>query len=96
VFGDALSGGHATADFVRCDLQLIAQASGRRQGKSADKISNVRAVATSPPVELSEQHRRDYIEFCTAVVNELRASIRHSSVSSAVVWMRSPSRNFWM
>jgi GTP diphosphokinase / guanosine-3',5'-bis(diphosphate) 3'-diphosphatase len=38
--------------------------------KLADKISNVRSVSTSPPVDWSRQ--RDYIEFCTAVVNELR------------------------
>ena len=41
--------------------------------KLADKISNVRAVATSPPVERAAQRQR-YIEFCTAVVNELRRS----------------------
>jgi guanosine-3',5'-bis(diphosphate) 3'-pyrophosphohydrolase len=40
--------------------------------KLADKISNVRAVATSPPVDWSKQRRRDYIEFCSAVVDELR------------------------
>jgi (p)ppGpp synthase/HD superfamily hydrolase len=42
--------------------------------KLADKISNVRAVATSPPVDWSEQRRREYIEFCTAVVNECRGT----------------------
>jgi hypothetical protein len=30
--------------------------------------------STSPPVELSEQRRRDYTEFCTEVVNELRGT----------------------
>jgi guanosine-3',5'-bis(diphosphate) 3'-pyrophosphohydrolase len=39
--------------------------------KLADKISNVRSVAASPPVEWSNQRRRDYIEFCTAVVHQL-------------------------
>jgi (p)ppGpp synthase/HD superfamily hydrolase len=42
--------------------------------KIADKISNVRAVATSPPVDWSRQRRRDYIEFCIAVVNEMRGT----------------------
>jgi (p)ppGpp synthase/HD superfamily hydrolase len=42
--------------------------------KLADKISNVRSVATSPPVEWSTQRRREYVEFCTAVVNELRGT----------------------
>jgi guanosine-3',5'-bis(diphosphate) 3'-pyrophosphohydrolase len=42
--------------------------------KLADKISNVRAVATSPPVDWSRQRRRDYIEFCIAVVNEVRGT----------------------
>ena len=42
--------------------------------KLADKISNVRSVATSPPFKWSQQRRRDYIEFCAAVVNELRGT----------------------
>jgi hypothetical protein len=42
--------------------------------KLADKISNVRFVATSPPVEWSNHRRRDYIEFCAAVVNQLRGA----------------------
>jgi guanosine-3',5'-bis(diphosphate) 3'-pyrophosphohydrolase len=52
---------------------------GRKSGsakliKLADKISNVRAVATSPPIDWSQQRRRDYIEFCAAVVDELRGT----------------------
>jgi uncharacterized protein (UPF0147 family) len=39
--------------------------------KLADKISNVRSVAATPPVDWSTQRRRNYIEFCAAVVNEL-------------------------
>jgi GTP diphosphokinase / guanosine-3',5'-bis(diphosphate) 3'-diphosphatase len=42
--------------------------------KLADKISNVRSVTTSPPVDWSTQRRREYIEFCAAVVNELRGT----------------------
>lgn len=42
--------------------------------KLADKISNVRSVAASPPVDWSNQRRRDYMEFCTAVVNECRST----------------------
>jgi hypothetical protein len=42
--------------------------------KIADKISNVRSVAASPPVDWSNQRRRDYMEFCTAVVNECRGT----------------------
>jgi guanosine-3',5'-bis(diphosphate) 3'-pyrophosphohydrolase len=40
--------------------------------KLADKIS--RSVAASPPVVWSTQRRRDYIEFCAAVVNQLRGT----------------------
>jgi hypothetical protein len=40
----------------------------------ADKISNVRAVAISPPVDWPKQRRRDYIDFCTAVVDKLRGT----------------------
>jgi (p)ppGpp synthase/HD superfamily hydrolase len=42
--------------------------------KLADKISNVRAVGTSPPVDWTKERKRDYIEFCTAVVNECRGT----------------------
>jgi hypothetical protein len=42
--------------------------------KLDDKISNVRAVATSPPVDCPKQRWRDYIEFCAAVVNEARGT----------------------
>jgi guanosine-3',5'-bis(diphosphate) 3'-pyrophosphohydrolase len=42
--------------------------------KLADKISNVRSVATSPPVDWSIQRRREYVEFCAAVVNKLRGT----------------------
>ena len=36
------------------------------------EIGNVLAVATNPPVNWSNQRKRDYIELCSAVVNELR------------------------
>jgi guanosine-3',5'-bis(diphosphate) 3'-pyrophosphohydrolase len=42
--------------------------------KLADKISNVRSVATSPPVEWSNRRKREYIQFCANVVNELRGT----------------------
>jgi hypothetical protein len=42
--------------------------------KLADKISNVRSVTASPPVDWSQQRRREYVEFCAAVVNELRGT----------------------
>jgi (p)ppGpp synthase/HD superfamily hydrolase len=42
--------------------------------KLADKISNVRSVAASPPVDWTQQRQREYIEFCTAVVNECRGT----------------------
>jgi hypothetical protein len=34
----------------------------------------VRSVATSPRVEWSTQRRLEYVEFCAAVVNELRGT----------------------
>jgi guanosine-3',5'-bis(diphosphate) 3'-pyrophosphohydrolase len=55
----------ATASHKRHSARLI---------KLADKISNVRSVAASPPVDWSNQRRRDYIEFCAAVVNQLRGT----------------------
>jgi guanosine-3',5'-bis(diphosphate) 3'-pyrophosphohydrolase len=42
--------------------------------KLADKISNVRSVAASPAVDWSTQRRHEYIQFCAAVVNELRGT----------------------
>ena len=42
--------------------------------KLADKISNVRSVAASPPVD-SNRRRREYIQFCAAVVNQLRGTL---------------------
>jgi GTP diphosphokinase / guanosine-3',5'-bis(diphosphate) 3'-diphosphatase len=39
--------------------------------KLADKIGNVRSVAASPPVDWSNRRKREYIQFCVKVVNEL-------------------------
>jgi guanosine-3',5'-bis(diphosphate) 3'-pyrophosphohydrolase len=56
----------------------IATANGKSHAakliKLADKISNVRSVAASPPVDWSKERKREYIEFCTAVVNECRGT----------------------
>jgi len=35
------------------------------------------ARPTSPPVDWSQQRRREYVEFCGAVVNELRGTSAH-------------------
>jgi (p)ppGpp synthase/HD superfamily hydrolase len=37
----------------------------------ADKTSNLRAVAESPPAHWSDDRRRDYVAWCTAVANGL-------------------------
>jgi (p)ppGpp synthase/HD superfamily hydrolase len=42
--------------------------------KLADKISNVRSVAASPPVDWPNRRKREYIQFCAKVVNELRGT----------------------
>jgi (p)ppGpp synthase/HD superfamily hydrolase len=42
--------------------------------KLADNISNVRSVAASPPVDWSNRRKREYIQFCAKVVNELRGT----------------------
>jgi guanosine-3',5'-bis(diphosphate) 3'-pyrophosphohydrolase len=42
--------------------------------KLADKISNVRSVAASPPVDWSNRRKREYIQFCAAIVNQLRGT----------------------
>jgi (p)ppGpp synthase/HD superfamily hydrolase len=54
------------------DQRILPETIATKLIKLADKISNLRAVATSPPVDWSKQRRRDYIEFCAAVVDELR------------------------
>jgi (p)ppGpp synthase/HD superfamily hydrolase len=40
----------------------------------ADKISNVRSVELSPPIDWSAERRRDYVEFCSKVVAGLRGT----------------------
>ena len=45
---------------------------GAKLIKLADKISNVRSVASSPPVDWSQERRIDYIVFCRKVVAGLR------------------------
>jgi GTP diphosphokinase / guanosine-3',5'-bis(diphosphate) 3'-diphosphatase len=41
---------------------------GAKLIRLADKISNVRSVASSPPVGWSTERRLDYVEFCRKVV----------------------------
>jgi guanosine-3',5'-bis(diphosphate) 3'-pyrophosphohydrolase len=41
--------------------------------KLADKISNVRSILTSPPVDWSLERRREYFAWSTSVVNALSA-----------------------
>ena len=50
-----------------------ALASGRGQGKLA-RLDQQRAVGRSKPVEWSNERRREYIEFCTAVVQNSRGT----------------------
>jgi len=45
---------------------------GAKLIRLADKISNVRSVAASPPVDWSQERRIDYIVFCRKVVAGLR------------------------
>ncbi len=47
---------------------------GAKLIKLADKISNVRSIAFSPPVDWPRQRRLDYIEFCCRVVAGLRGA----------------------
>lgn len=47
---------------------------GAKLIRLADKISNVRSVAMSPPVEWSTERRLDYIVFCRKVVTGLRGT----------------------
>ena len=42
--------------------------------KLADKTSNLRAIATSPPAEWSVQRRLDYVEWARQVVAGLKAA----------------------
>ena len=45
---------------------------GAKLIKLADKISNVRSIASSPPADWPRERRLDYIEFCCDVVAGLR------------------------
>src|SRR5258706_13929345 len=47
---------------------------GAKLIRLADKISNVRSVASSPPIDWSRQRRLDYIVFCRKVVAGLRGA----------------------
>jgi (p)ppGpp synthase/HD superfamily hydrolase len=47
---------------------------GAKLIKLADKISNVRSVAASPPADWSPRRRDDYVEFCCLVVAGLRGA----------------------
>jgi (p)ppGpp synthase/HD superfamily hydrolase len=47
---------------------------GAKLIRLADKISNVRSVASSPPADWSKQRRLDYIVFCQKVVAGLRGA----------------------
>jgi (p)ppGpp synthase/HD superfamily hydrolase len=54
----------------------VAQAAGKSEGaklvKLADKISNIRDIATAPPANWDLQRRRDYFDWAKEVVEELR------------------------
>jgi (p)ppGpp synthase/HD superfamily hydrolase len=47
---------------------------GAKLIKLADKISNVRSVASSPPVDWPQQRRDEYVEWCCLVVAGLRGA----------------------
>jgi (p)ppGpp synthase/HD superfamily hydrolase len=62
---------------VRKDLQVehAAQASrGAQIIKLADKTSNLRALAASPPMGWSDERRMEYVAWATKVVNACRAA----------------------
>jgi len=50
--------------------------------KLADKTSNLRSLAKSPPVDWSVQRRRDYLDWAIAVSQRLRGG--ESLVGSAL------------
>jgi len=54
-----------TAPYKSADAKII---------KLADKISNLRAIATSPPADWSVQRRLDYIDWARQVVAGLRGT----------------------
>jgi (p)ppGpp synthase/HD superfamily hydrolase len=47
---------------------------GAKLIKLADKISNVRSVASSPPADWPQQRRDDYVDWCCRVVAGLRGA----------------------
>ena len=80
--------GHDVADLVQevtDDTSLPSRERKRRQIENApnhstrakilklcDKTSNIRAIATSPPAEWSEQRRLDYLDWARSVIDGLR------------------------
>ena len=47
---------------------------GAKLIKLADKISNLRSVATSPPADWPQRQRLEYVEWCRKVVAGLRGT----------------------
>jgi GTP diphosphokinase / guanosine-3',5'-bis(diphosphate) 3'-diphosphatase len=47
---------------------------GAKLIKLADKISNVRSVASSPPIDWPQQRRDEYVDWCCRVVAGLRGA----------------------
>lgn len=67
---------------------------GAKLIRLADKISNIRSVASSPPGDWSTQRRLDYIEFCRKVVaglhgaNTMLEGLFHEAAEAAYVTHR--------
>jgi len=58
-------------------LQIVKAAGKTREAKLvklADKICNLRDIAASPPVDWSEQRKRDYFDWANSVVAGLRGA----------------------
>ena len=61
------------AERKRLQIEHAAQISERAQlVKLADKICNVRDIISSPPVDWSDQRRREYLDWSKSVVDQLR------------------------
>jgi guanosine-3',5'-bis(diphosphate) 3'-pyrophosphohydrolase len=50
---------------------------GAKLVKLADKIANLRDIATTPPSDWSEQRRREYFEWAKSVIDRVRGAHAH-------------------
>lgn len=61
---------------------------GAQAIKTADKISNLRSILSSPPADWDEQRKREYFDFAHAVVSGLSQAPESLRAEFAAVYQR--------